>query len=134
MNRFLATILIVSLSFAANVVADPPGGFGSLYFEGDVYRTHGVPAAVPMGGKDNIYPITNGVEGQLAVSAVAPGHPGYHGGLWAVWVTMWNAEVEPYLLTSEQEVLDAYMAGEVSIVRMPDADFRCPMHPNRGRN
>jgi hypothetical protein len=131
MNRFLATILVATLSFAANAVADPGDGFGSLFFEGDVYRTFGVPAAVPMGGRDDIYPIIGGVEGQLAVSSVAPGHPGYHGGLWAVWPTMWNAGVEPYLLTSVEDVMDAYMAGDVSIVRMPDADFRCPVLPGR---
>ncbi len=133
MNKILAAILVASLTFTSNLLADPPGGFGSLYVDGEIYRTFGVPAATPMGGKDDIFPIMGGVEGQLAVSAVGPGTPGYHGGLWAVWPTMWNAGVEPYLLTSYEEVMDAYMAGDVSIVRMADADFRCPVLPGRGR-
>lgn len=132
MNRFLATILVATLTFAANAIADPPGGFGSVYYDGEIFATHGVPAATPMGGKDDIFPIMGGVEGQLAVSAVGPGSPGFHGGLWAVWPTMWTAGVEPYLLTSVEEVMEAYNAGDVSIVRMPEADFRCPLHPRRG--
>ena len=37
--------------------------------------------------------------------------------------------VEPYLLTSEEEVIDAYMSGDVDIVRVYEADFRCPIQP-----
>jgi hypothetical protein len=44
---------------------------------------------------------------------------------------MWTAGVEPYLLTSEQEILAAYMAGDVSISRMLEADFKCPIQPGR---
>ena len=40
---------------------------------------------------------------------------------------MWTAEVEPYLLRSEAEVLEAYMDGDVSIARMMEADFKCPI-------
>lgn len=129
MNKLLTLVFITMFGFAANAVADPPGGFGSLYYEGEVLRTFGVPAATPMGGRDNIYPIMGGVEGQLAVTAVAPGDKDYHGGQWAVHVVMWTAGVEPYLLTSADDVMDAYMAGDVSIVRMLEADFRCPIQP-----
>jgi hypothetical protein len=129
MKRFITAIFIAMFGFAANAVADPPGGFGSLYYEGEILRTFGVPAATPMEGRDNIYPIMGGVEDQLAVTAVAPGDRDYHGGQWAVHVVMWTAGVEPYLLTSEDEVLAAYMAGDVSIARMLDADFRCPVQP-----
>lgn len=131
MNRFLSTILIATLAFAANAVADPGDGFGSLYAHGEVYRTFGVPAALPMGGKDDLYRIVDGAEGQLGVSAVAPGDRDYRGGAWAVWVVVWTMGVEPYLLTSEEEVLAAYMAGDVSIERVAEADFRCPVLPGR---
>ncbi|MEJ8568084.1 hypothetical protein [Elongatibacter sediminis] len=133
MKQLIAIFLITALTFTGNVLADPPGGFGSLYADGEVYRTFGVPAATPMGGRDNIYPIVGGVEDQLAVSAVAPGDKDYHGGLWAVHVVMWTAGIEPYLLTSEEEVLEAYLAGDVSISRMLEADFRCPVLPARGK-
>ena len=131
MHKFLATVMIATLAFATTAVADPGEGFGLLYAHGDIYRTHGVPAATPMGGKDTIYSIVDGAEGQLSVSAVAPGDRDYHGGLWAVNVVMWTMGVEPYLLTSEEEVIEAWEAGDISIARMADADFRCPMHPGR---
>jgi hypothetical protein len=84
-----------------------------------------------MQGKDNIYPIFGGVGGQLPVAAVAPGDPDYHGGKWAVHVVMWIAGSEPYLLTSEADVLTAYMDGDLTITRMLEADFKCPIqrHP-----
>jgi hypothetical protein len=41
--------------------------------------------------------------------------------------------VEPYLLTSEGEVFAAEAAGEVTILRRPEMDFKCPIQPRRGR-
>jgi hypothetical protein len=129
--KFITVIAIIMLAFSGQVFADPPGGFGSLYYEGDIVRTLVPPAAAPMQGRDNVYPIVGGAEGQLPVAAVAPGDRNYHGGKWAVHVVMWTAGVEPYLLTSEQEILAAYMAGDVSISRMLEADFKCPIQPGR---
>ena len=65
--------------------------------------------------------------GQLAVAAVGPGDPGYHGGKWAFHSVTWN--VAPHLLTSEAEVLAAQGAGDVSIDRIPANDFKCPIQP-----
>jgi hypothetical protein len=132
--KFASAIAILMLSVAANAMADPPGGFGHIYAHGEVYRTFGVPAAAPMGGRDDIYAIKGGVEGQLNVSAVAPGDKDFHGGLWAIWVVMWHMDVEPYLLTSEEDVMQAFFDGDLSIDRMPDADFRCPVIPGRGHS
>jgi len=39
----------------------------------------------------------------------------------------WN--VVPYLLTSEAAVLDAETAGDVTVTRVPEMDFRCPIQP-----
>ena len=103
--------------------------FGELYYDGGVVRTIVPPAAVPKQGRDAIYPIMGGAEGQLAVAAVAPGDKGYHGGKWAVNVVMWQVGAVPYLLTSEQMVLDAEAAGLVTITRVRDADFKCPIQP-----
>ena len=58
---------------------------------------------------------------------VAPGDAGYRGGHWAVFVVTWN--VAPYLLTSDEAVLAAAAAGDVTVTRNPAADFLCPIQP-----
>lgn len=102
-------------------------GFGSLYHDGEVVRTVVTPTSTPGRGVDAIYAVSGGVDGQLAVTSVAPGEPGYHGGRWAVHAVSWNAGVEPYLLVSDEAVLAAAQAGEVSIMRVAAADFVCPV-------
>ena len=104
-----------------------PGG--CCYYRGTVVRTVVPPAAFPQEGRDGFYAITNGVAGQKGVVAVAPGDPGYHGGHWAFHAVSFNPEVEPYLLTSEAAVLAAARAGDVSVTRVPEMDFLCPIQP-----
>ena len=118
---------LLALVTAQSLQAQP--GFGQLYYDGGVVRTVVPPAAAPKEGRDAIYPIMGGVEGQLPVAAVAPGDRDYHGGKWAVNVVMWNMGMEPYALTSEQMVLDAEAWGYVTITRVRDADFKCPIQP-----
>ena len=127
MITLFATALL-ALVTAQSLQAEPTKPiFGELYYDGVVVRTVIPPAATPKQGRDDIYPIVNGVEGQLPVAAVGPGDRDYHGGKWAMNVVMWNAEMTPYLLTSGQMVLDAEEWGYVTIVRMRDADFKCPI-------
>jgi len=118
---------LLALVTAQSVQAQP--GFGELYYDGGIVRTVVPPAATPKKGRDAIYPIVNGVEGQLPVAAVGPGDRDYHGGKWAVNLVMWNMGTEPYLLTSAQMVLDAESMGYVTITRARDADFKCPIQP-----
>ncbi len=40
-----------------------------------------------------------------------------------------NAGVTPHLLTSAQAVQTAAAAGDVTVTRVPAADFRCPVQP-----
>lgn len=96
-------------------------GFGSLYYEGGTVRTVVTPRSMPGQGVDTIHAFPN-VE-QLAVTAVAPGDRDYHGGRWAVHTVTWD--VEPYTLTSDDAVLAAQLAGDVTIQRAPEADFVC---------
>jgi hypothetical protein len=103
--------------------------FGGLYHDGEVVRTFGLPAPTPHGGIDPLYSVTNGVEGQLSITAVAPGEPGFHGGRWAVYTVTFVDGVDPYLLTSDEAVLAAEAAGDVTVVRTPEADNRCPVLP-----
>ena len=128
----MKTIILFATALLALVTAQTlhaKPAFGELYYDGGVVRTVIPPAAAPKQGRDAIYPIMGGVEGQLPVAAVAPGDKDYHGGKWAVNVVMWNAEAVPYLLTSEQMVLEAEALDLVTITRVRDADFKCPIQP-----
>jgi hypothetical protein len=117
---------VVLLSVITAVDAAKPG-FGNLFHNGNVVRTVVPPAAMPKPGNDNLYVVMRGAAGQLAVAAVAPGDRDYHGGKWAFHAVNWN--VSPYLLTSESRVLAADAAGDVTITRVPENDFKCPIQP-----
>jgi hypothetical protein len=100
-----------------------------LYHDGSVVRTVVPPSAFPNQGTDPFYSVTNGAEGQLGIAGVAPGDGPYHGGAWAVNTVTFNQGVTPYLLTSDEAVFAAEAAGDVTVTRAPDADFRCPVQP-----
>jgi len=121
----LLAAALLALVTTQSLQAQP--AFGELYYDGGVVRTVIPPAAAPKEGRDAIYPIMAGAEGQLPVAGVAPGDQNYHGGKWAVNVVMWNVGTQAYLLTSEQMVLDAEAWGYVTITRVRDADFKCPI-------
>ena len=125
--KSIASIALALIGLAATALVQAQPAFGELFYEGVIVRTVIPPAAAPMRGRDNIYPIFGGAEGQLPVAAVAPGDKDYHGGKWAVHVVMWLPETDPYLLTSEDEVLAANQAGDVAITRVLEADFKCPI-------
>jgi hypothetical protein len=112
-------VVTVAPSFAATPT------FGELYYNGEVVRTIVPPAEMTKEGVDDLYAIPN----QLAVTAVAPGDPGYHGGKWAFHSVSWNEGVTPYLLTSADAVLAAAAAGDITITRVPENDFKCPIQP-----
>jgi hypothetical protein len=120
----VSTDLAVSPAFARAVVF--PGG--CCFYDGREVRTVVPPAASPRQGRDNFYGFPQGAaDGQKGVVAVAPGDTNYHGGQWAFYAVTWN--VPSYLLTSEAAVLAAAGAGHVTITRVPDADFKCPIQP-----
>lgn len=122
MKRLISLVAVAVLVRAAASAQAARPGFGSLYYEDEVVRTIVPPAAFPNEGVDDRYVIPD----QLAVIAVAPGDPDYHGGHWAFHGVTWN--VAPYLLTSEDDVFDA-AAGNVTIERIPENDFLCRVQP-----
>jgi hypothetical protein len=63
------------------------------------------------------------------VAQFAPGG-GSHGGRWAVWMATWNDPADAHLITDFDTVLSLAAAGELTLVRAPEADFRCPILPN----
>jgi hypothetical protein len=104
-------------------------GFGHLFYNDNIVRTVVTPVAIPNQGTDNFYKVTNGATGQLGIASVAPGADGYHGGHWKVFIVTFNAEVAPFLLKSQAEVLSAQTAGSVTVTRAGTADFLCPVQP-----
>jgi hypothetical protein len=123
----IAAAVAVSALVAA-VPAMATTGKGSLFHDGAVVGTVVVPAPVaPGSGSDPFYNVTNGAAGQLGIAGVAPGDGPYHGGDWQVWLVTFNSGVTPYLLTSDEAVFAAEAAGDVTVTRAPDADFRCPI-------
>jgi hypothetical protein len=116
--------------FASEPSARPAFVFpgGCCFYEGQMVRTVVPPASTPQEGRDNFYAFPNGgAAGQKGVVAVVPGDRDYHGGHWAFHAVTFN--VTPYLLTSEEAVLAAAAAGDVSIARVAANDFRCPIQP-----
>lgn len=127
-TRWMAAPLLGAL--LALALALPVAGkeFGTVYAEGDAYRTFGTPARVDPGtGTDNIISFTNFMQG--GVAEFAPGQ-GSHGGRWAVWMATWNDPADAHLLTDFDDVVALVDAGDITLVRAPEADFRCPILPN----
>ena len=123
----LATILTALL---AMTVATPAAAkdFGTIYVDGTAYRTFGTPARVDPGtGTDPIVSFSNFDQGGVALHP--PGQDS-HGGRWAVWVATWTDPADAHLVTSFDEIMDLVGTGELTLVRNPDADFRCPILPN----
>lgn len=127
MKRRLALLLGVSalvLALAVPAMAARPGFVfpdGCCYYDGDIVRTVVPPASFPGTGTDNFYE----VPGQRAVVAAAPGDVDYRGGHWAFHEVSWN--VAPYALTSEEAILAAEDAGDVTVTRDASKDFLCPI-------
>lgn len=119
-KAFLLAMFVLVLNPLV-LMAQPRAAFGELYYDGTVVRTVIPPASMPKTGRDNLYI----VPGQMAVAGVAPGDKGYHGGKWAFHLVSWISTA--YLLTSEQEILEAAMAGDITIERLPSMDFKCPV-------
>jgi len=123
---FLVAAAAGALLTAGSAPAFASAGFGSLFLDGAVVGTTVVPAHVPAGsGLDPFYHVTNGATGQLGIAGVGPGAGAYHGGDWQFFSVTFN--VAPYLLTSGDAVLAAASWGDVTIVRIPNQDFRCPV-------
>jgi hypothetical protein len=123
MKRLISFVVVAALFLAAASAQAARVGFGELFYEGEVVRTVVPPAAFPNHGVDDLYVIPD----QLAVIAVAPGDPYYHGGHWAFHKVTWN--VDAYLLTSEADVFAAAEAEDITIERVPENDFLCPVQP-----
>jgi len=75
--------------------------------------------AISAGAVDDIYHVTNFAQGNVIPSAPIPAGPSNsdpnYTPLWQVSTVTWNSGTTPYVLTSEEEVLDAQSRGLVTI-------------------
>jgi hypothetical protein len=126
--KITLVILATAVTLAVAVPAGATAGKGQLFHNGDVVGTVVPPDRIASGsGVDPLYMVTNGASGQLGIAGVGPGDGPFHGGAWAVWLVTFDAGVTPYLLTSDEAVMAAADAGDVTVVRAPDLDNRCPV-------
>jgi hypothetical protein len=130
MRLILATMLGAMVVVAAAAPVAAGREFGTIWVDGVAYRTFGVAARVDPGtGTDPIISFTNFDQGGVALDA--PG-VGSHGGRWAVTMATWNDPADARLVTSYEEALELEAARDLTLVRAPDADFRCPILPAGG--
>src|SRR6184192_2323864 len=124
---FVVSLVAGAMAFGASAPASASTGKGNLFHDGAVVGTVVVPVGIPGQGIDPFYAVTNGAAGQLGIAGVAPGDGPYHGGSWQVYLVTFNPGVTPYLLTSDEAVIAARDAGDVTVTRAGNADFRCPV-------
>ena len=128
MRLLLAASVTVATALLVALPATATTGKGQLFHDGAVVGTVVTPAPIAAGsGTDPFYQVTNGAAGQLGIAGVAPGDGPYHGGSWQVYLVAFKPGVTPYLLTSDEAVFAARDAGDVTVTRAGDADFRCPV-------
>lgn len=110
------------LPFLGGSVSAATPAFGMLYYNDEIVRTT-IPPSKTMLGLDDLYVVTNGVSEQMGIASVAPEDVDYHGGHWILNVVTFKDGVEPYLLSSEKDVLDAEDDGDIVITR--NAEHSC---------
>ena len=131
MRKFVLPVVTVASALLGAALGAAPALASTsttpVFLNGQVVRAVITPAALPNGGVDPFYEVTNGVSGQDPIAAVGPGTGDYHGGRWAVSTVTFNPGVAPQLLTSAAAVQSAATAGDVTVTPDPAADFRCPI-------
>jgi hypothetical protein len=125
--RRLAVLLALAGALSLAVAAPASAReFGTIYAEGETFRTFGNPARVDPGtGTDPLARFTT----QDSVAQFAPGQ-GSHGGRWAIYDATWLDPEAIQLVTDWGEIVALVEAGDLALTRVPGADFRCPILPD----
>jgi hypothetical protein len=132
-RRILASLGAATLlaTVATTALAGGPPGV-AFYVDGELYRTVGTPTdfagtGAPASSFDTVYQFFGTITN---VASSAPGDRDFNGGRWMVIGATWN--VAPYQLHSEEEVLAAADAGDITLTSEPIRLFECPVIPMRG--
>lgn len=132
MMTALAALLLVGAS-AGSALADshaPPITPDAIYADGRLFGTIGL-NPLPFNDNPHAFDMLYLVREQQAVAEASPGRD-YNGGRWVPVPVTWNTT--PYLLTSDDAVHQAAMAGDVTIgAPQYDATFLCPLIRGPGR-
>ena len=130
MRRFVAALpaALLALSLVAGGMAAGGPPALAFYVDGAQYRTVGTPTdlsgtGAPASTFDNLYDFGN--PDLLNVAAAAPGDTDYNGGRWMVFAVTFTGE--PVQLFSEEDVLAAEAAGQLTISDEPVKQFACPV-------
>jgi hypothetical protein len=124
-----AAALLAAISTTA-LAGGPPGV--AFYVDGELYRTVGTPTdfaetGAPASSFDTVYEFFGTITN---VASSAPGDRDFNGGRWMVIGATWN--VTPYPLHSEEDVLAAEAAGDITLTDDPIKWFECPVIPLQG--
>lgn len=120
------SMLAVALGAGSVAAGNGPPHVG-LMIDGTTYRTVGTPTdfsgtGAPAHSYDTIYDLGGG--GLLNVASSKPGDRDFNGGRWMVLPVTWN--VAPFQFASEEQILAAAAAGDISIGD-PVKYFECPV-------
>jgi hypothetical protein len=116
--------LATSLAVGPVAAGGPPAvGF---YVDGSLYRTIGTPTDLSgTGAPASSFDVIYALGGDLVnVAEAKPGDSDYNGGRWMVTAIEWHTT--PTQLTSEEQVLAAAAAGDLSIGGVVQS-FVCPV-------
>lgn len=127
----LAALLLIGTA-AGGALADsqaPPIAPDAIYADGELFGTIGL-NPLPFNDNPHAFDMLYLVPEQQAVAEAAPGRD-YNGGRWVPVPVTWNTT--PYLLTSDDAVHDAAMAGDLTIgAPQYEATFLCPLIRDSG--
>ena len=125
----VAAIAVLTMPMSSSFAVGAKSFSDKVFFHGDPISMIASPIGTPNKGKDPLYVVANGVNGQLPIVTVIPGSEDYHQGHWKVFKVTFNEGVKPYLLSSEGDVKEAKDKGDVTIVRDAAADMNCALEP-----
>lgn len=128
----LGAALLVAAMASTALAGGPPGP--AFYVDGHLYRTVGTPSdfsatGAPDSSYDTVYQFFGSITN---VASSAPGDRDFNGGRWMVIGASWN--VDPYQLYSEEDVLAAEEAGDITLTEDPIKFFECPVIPLGGHD
>lgn len=123
----VVALLALGLLAGAASAAAPDRAGGRVYANGELWATFGTAEfthAPPAQAQDQIY-VFPGTD-LVPVGEASPGDSGYNGGKWAVHEVTFASGVTPVQFTSDEDVLAAAAAGDLSIGGVVKY-FQCPL-------